>query len=504
MRRLAPLLWVGMAAVVACGSHPPNRLVLHFDASAGGDGGTTDAATDDSGDDGGAVDPTLGGPCVDDAQCDDSIACTYDSCDGSVGRCRNVPDDAQCDDGVFCDGKERCVLRHGCQPGPVETCEDGNECTIDTCVEATKSCSNTPRDEDGDGDPDAHCVPHRDCNDLDPTVSSQHAEVCANGKDDNCNGQVDEQPCVTAPGDGCMTTVPLGGPGTYALSTLGCDKTFTTSCSVSKPQAASDVVSSVVVPPGPNVDLEVWATSSVEVAVAIDASCGQASSELACGSGPGATSVRARARNVAPGTYFVVATTASQTSDVTLAVQFLTPSSPPTNVDCASAIPLAPNTPTTVSIVDPPTRLASACPASTGALTYSLALSAPSDVTLYASTLRGSGTAVLGLRVPHCTDMGDELRCSAGDAPSLYARALAPGTYVVTVAATSPIDVSVQAALSPPTPAPPDQTCSGSPSLGPGGSLAFDLAAHEGDIRDGCATGGPDAAYDLALPSASD
>ena len=145
--------------------------------------------------------PYLGGPCVDDAQCNDGIACTYDSCDKAVGRCLNVPDNTQCQDGVYCDGQEICDPSLGCEPGTVVSCDNGERLRDrDTASRPRSRASYTPRDVDQDGDPDAHCDPRHDCNDLDPDVSSLHAEVCANGIDDNCNGLIDEHPCVTPAG----------------------------------------------------------------------------------------------------------------------------------------------------------------------------------------------------------------------------------------------------------------------------------------------------------------
>src|SRR5262249_43919157 len=148
-----------------------------------------------------------------------------------------------------------------------------------------QSCKYAPRDVDQDTDPDGHCPPGKDCDDLNPNVSSLHDEVCSNGVDDNCNGAVDETPCVVPQGDTCTNAVVAGGPGTYALSTLGAGKGFTTSCSVSVPTSAQNVVAAVTVPPGPKVDLEVWASANTPVAVAVQGSCGDPTTELACGAG---------------------------------------------------------------------------------------------------------------------------------------------------------------------------------------------------------------------------
>jgi Putative metal-binding motif len=492
--------------LAACGSgNPANRLIAPFDAGADApaeaatSGGVTPV--------GDAGSPYLGGPCIDDGQCDDMIACTYDSCDTAVGRCLNVPDDTQCDDGIYCNGREQCVLGHGCEPGPVVTCSQGNACSIAQCVEATKSCLYTPRDVDQDGDPDGHCAGGHDCDDLDPNVSSLHAEVCGNGVDDNCNGMIDETPCVAPQGESCDAPVAISGPGTYALSTVGNSMTLSTSCSVTTPSAAQTVVAAITVPAGAGAggasDLEVWATSGVEVAVALQAVCGQPSTELGCGSGKGATSVRARGYGVSPGVYYAVVTTQSQ-APVELKVVLLPPTPPATNVDCATAVAIAPGTPTTVSIVNPPTQLPTACATPAGELTYALTLTQTQDVRVYASTVQGSGSPVIGLRDPTCVGAADELSCQTSASLPVYWRSLPPGVYIVTVGATAPIDVSLQVVLSAPSQAPADQTCAAPPSIAPNGRVAFDLASHEDAIKDGCQTGGSDAAYDVGLPTASD
>ena len=494
------LLLPALLILTSCSSAPRALLVRPLE-EAGADAADAAEGAPDAGLD---ADPTLGGPCTDDAQCDDHIPCTYDSCDKSLLRCRNVPDDTQCDDGVYCDGKERCVLLHGCEPGPVVTCDDGNPCTINHCVEATKSCAHDPRDVDGDGDPDDHCVPHHDCNDLDPTVASTHSEVCQNHKDDNCNGLVDEQPCVVPQGDTCPNAVAVGAPGTYAVSTVGADRNFATSCSVTQPSGARTLVVAVTVPPGPHVDIDVWATTATgEVALAMDASCGQPSTELACAFAPGATVMRLRARNQAPGTYALVVTTQMESS-VELAIDYLSPTPRATNESCSNAAPITPDTPTTVSIIDPAKDLPSACAATTGELTYALTLGATSDVRVFASILKGSGQPVLGLRDPACAGAADELRCNEGPVPPLFARGLPPGTYVITVAATSPVDESILVKTYPPTTPPADESCASPPAAVENGTLAVDLSNNEAAIQDGCLPGSPSAAFDLPLAVASD
>jgi hypothetical protein len=55
-----------------------------------------------------------------------------------------------------------------------------------------------------------------------------------------------------------------------------------------------------------------------------------------------------------------------------------------------------------------------------------------------------------------------------------------------------------------PTTAPADENCSEPPNLESGVTVDVDLSNHVDDVHDGCGIGMPDAAYALALPSASD
>ncbi len=495
MRVAACLLSASL--LFACGEPAVDLIVKPFDAGLDADAGKTDGSLDD---------PTLGGPCEEDVQCDDQLKCTFDKCDLTLKRCRYSPDDSLCDNGQFCDGKELCVPKLGCRPGGVVTCATGKACDINKCIESTKACEHKPRDVDGDGDPDDLCVPNRDCNDQNPLVASTLAEVCGNKVDDNCNGKVDEAPCVIAKNSTCQDALAIAGPGSYQLSTAAAPKGFTASCSVTQPTAAHDVVAAVTIPNGGPKDLDVWmnAPGGTEVAVAIQGTCGSALSELACGSSAGTTSTHARARNLAPGTYYVIATASKETT-IELAIDFLTPSPKSPNETCANAAAITEGVAIPVQIFDAAKDLASGCTAATGELTYAFTLATPRDVRVFANTTRGAGSPVLGLRSPACTQLTDELRCrQGGGTQPLYARALPPGTYTVTVAATSPIDASVLLTTYPPTVAPPDQTCGTAPPATIDGTLDFNLADHEDAIKDGCFPGAPTAAYAVDLSVASD
>ena len=53
--------------------------------------------------------------------------------------------DEDCDDLLFCNGQETCEFEV-CFPGTPPDCDDGVDCTDDTCNEASDTCVNIPND----------------------------------------------------------------------------------------------------------------------------------------------------------------------------------------------------------------------------------------------------------------------------------------------------------------------------------------------------------------------
>ncbi len=510
---LAPVVAAAVTLGSGCGNTgAPNPFGTDAgaDAAADGSGGAGGALPGDAGPD---VDPTLGGPCLDDGQCNDNIDCTFDSCDQSLGRCRNVPDDSKCQDGVYCNGLELCEPRHGCISGAPITCNDNNECTVDSCVESTQSCLHAPRDADGDGDPDGHCPGGHDCDDNDPTVSSLLPEVCANGKDDNCNGLIDEMPCVSPQHSTCLDPLAINTSGTYAMDTTGAPFTYPTSCGLGSAMPGTrQVVAAVVLPAGAPVDVEVTATTTgVPVSVAIAGQCGDPSSELACGAAfpetGGGEIARARARalgSASQSTAYPVYVATSPGTAVTLDVQILPPEPLPTNLTCGTAAPITPGVPVTAEILGTTQNLGSACATQLGELVYAFTLAAPADVDVYASSSDGTGAPVISLRDTGCALPGDEITCQSASPAHVHRQALAAGTYFVAISATAPTSFDLSIEVSAPTAPAPDQSCTGAPVLVPNQTIPVALSTHEDATNLGCLAGGVDAAYELDLAVASD
>lgn len=177
--------------------------------------------------------------CVNDAGCDDGIACTVNQCVG--GECIFTPDDAACDNPAFCDGAETCDVILGCVPGSgpcvpplfcdeaanlcVEClkdghCGDGVGCTVDACVNG--SCTFVTQNaacDDGlfcngvetcDGVLDCRsgtppCVPPLQCDEtLDACVECLGDQECEDGNlctDDHCINGFCTYPNNSAPCD---------------------------------------------------------------------------------------------------------------------------------------------------------------------------------------------------------------------------------------------------------------------------------------------------------------
>jgi len=114
-------------------------------------------------------------------------------------------------DGPACTTDEECAPSGAtfcsvarCAGGRCETtprdCADDSECTIDSCSDAMSRCVRRPRDLDRDGYGDATCGGD-DCDDSDPDINPEAVELCADRRDNDCNGRTDcsDAVCRAAP-----------------------------------------------------------------------------------------------------------------------------------------------------------------------------------------------------------------------------------------------------------------------------------------------------------------
>ena len=167
------------------------------DSDADGTADCIDNDDDNDGDPDGTdcqpLDPTVGNTVTEkcngkDDDCDTLVDDGFPDSDGDGTKdCLDNDDD---NDG-HPDGDDCAPLDATIYPGAMESCNgtdddcDGlvDEAYDDWDSDGLADCIDT--DDDGDGDPDA-----TDCAPLDPTVGNTIAELC-NGKDDDCDGAVD-------------------------------------------------------------------------------------------------------------------------------------------------------------------------------------------------------------------------------------------------------------------------------------------------------------------------
>jgi len=255
--------------------------------------------------------------------CDDRVDCTVDRCDESARACVSVPNVGLCAArgpcvaaacsvaqgcvytpipsfcNSFCVMGATCNVTTGqCQGGGVpRDCSDSNACTTDRCDPVAQRCISAPVDADNDGVPAREvggmaCTMGRDCNDGDPRVNPDAAEVC-NGVDDNCNGETDEDGVCGVPGDTCAGAVPLVLSGdrreaTLAGSTRGATNTATSSCGGGGPE----VFIAVTAPSNENLVLEALPNGGGNPVLSVRAGCGQ--NEVVCNDNATRSSTAAR------------------------------------------------------------------------------------------------------------------------------------------------------------------------------------------------------------------
>jgi hypothetical protein len=511
-------LGLALAAVpLACGSDSVKSPFGPGAGGAGGEGGQGNGGLQLSVDAGDEVDPTLGGPCEDDGQCDDRVGCTVDHCDLELGRCRHVPDDAVCSDGIYCDGAERCDIRDDCVEGDVVACSDNTTCTIDVCVEETQSCRHDPRDGDGDGDPTRNCG-GQDCDDAEPRVSSLATEVCGNGRDDNCDGAIDEDGCAAPEHDGCKTALSITQSGYYDLDLTATALDYPTTCATQK-AGYRDAVLEISVPSGGPFDVDVTAKlDSGHVSLATADACGVAASSSCERSfaTPSAGSVsRLLLRGLSKGTVPVyLAADVEATAQVQVELRAAEPM--PGEL-CEDAPMLEAGGPAVLLrlpgyAADETTACEPPRPESekdsrdrvgviTGDAFVSFKLEQASDVTLIAESEGDFSLPVIGLLEGDCRT---ERTCRHSQPGRLFERDLGPGTYYVLVAATAPDDVTIRLETSPVSPAPPGEGCDDPQPLDNGVEQLLELAAHEDAVHPQCLVGAPDATFEFDLAGTRD
>lgn len=472
--RWAPLAALLVVASVGCGDDDGGT------DSGVEDGGATDAGPEDA-------DPRPDGArsCTADPECDDGVHCTRDFCDPR-GFCRNQTDPAVCDDGVFCNGVEQCDPLHDCRPGPRQTCNDDDVCTIDVCDEEEKLCRHEPRDLDEDGEADWHCADGTDCDDRDPRRGALFSEICADFLDNDCDGDTDEPECGRPMHDTCDDPLDVSAGGLFTIAMDGASPDYTLGCDSTR----KDVVARLTLAAPRSVRISAEGPSVT--AVALRTTCGDRLTETECGSGfPG----EIRTRELAAGTYFVIVSSAG-IGEVDLLVELGDPVPAATNESCASPIDVSAGGRFEGTFVDATDDHPTGCGFGAAAdLVYSFTLAAPRDVTIAALAPDGE-TLDFSVRTA-CADMASELRCVRGSPARARLRSLPAGTYYLIVQGPSyrEVDFTLDVAFSDPTAPPMGESCAVPIPLALGVEQTGTLADKEDDVNISCGYYYRDAVY---------
>jgi hypothetical protein len=461
--------------------------------------------------------------CLRAAQCDDGIECTEDSCNN--GRCENIPNSGLCDDHIYCNGLESCDARRGCIMGTVVNCTDNEVCTSDRCDERSQTCIHSPLDRDGDGDPDDHCRDRMcpesgmgrdagrddagmlvcwvgaDCDDSNPRVASTLPEICDDRIDNNCNGFIDAaEPggCRRPAHDRCDDPLDVSRGGTFTLDLSAAPADYTLSCARG---LGRDVVARFRLNAPMDVRIVAQADGAV-AAVGLQTVCGSAApmDTLDCNQGFPA---RIRQHSLPRGDYFIIVQTSVRGS-VNLDVQLSAPTPAATNDLCANAIniPEAMGGTFRSDLVGVGNETLTRCGGGARDAFYRLELSSPKNVTLQ---LAGARTDNLMLSlIDRCAVSPMTLKCDTGSNIAFTSYSLPAGVYYVVVESFDPVDYTLTARISDPTPPPAGDTCANPIELRPGVAANVSTGTLENDYAPSCFNSGRDAVFRFTLAERQD
>ncbi|MCH8149497.1 MAG: hypothetical protein IH987_16190, partial [Planctomycetes bacterium] len=116
--------------------------------------------------------------CAVDADCDDGNECTDDTCDSGICTNTNEPGGTTCDDGQFCTTGETCNAGV-CGGGSATDCSGaGDQCNTGVCNETTDACEAQPANEGLACDDGLFCTTGETCT----------TGVCGGGSATDCSG----------------------------------------------------------------------------------------------------------------------------------------------------------------------------------------------------------------------------------------------------------------------------------------------------------------------------
>lgn len=162
--------------------------------------------------------------CDTNAECNDGNQCTTDTCLADGSACTNVQHSGPCSDGNACTVGDACVAGI-CVPGPAPDCNDNEDCTIDACVPA-QGCVNylivipIPCDDGNSCTTNDTCQigvcrgTAPNCDDGNPCTD----DICSDG---GCTHVNNSRPC--SDGDACTGGDVCSGGSCHGGGPLSCD-----------------------------------------------------------------------------------------------------------------------------------------------------------------------------------------------------------------------------------------------------------------------------------------
>lgn len=461
--------------------------------------------TPDAGIDGGDRDVPIelfdaGPPCETDAECNDGVPCTLDSCDTGRSVCRHVLDNAMCDDGNFCNGDEACDGLRGCVEGPRRSCDDGDVCTVNACDEEARVCASAPRDLDHDGDADFFCTGGGDCDDRNPQRSSLAPEICADSLDNDCDGSVDEPDCGAPEHDTCDDALDVSAGGAFVLDTRGAVADYGLACAFDN---RGDLALRLTIPAGggPRGVRITADADAFSVALSLRTACVDGASEIECAN---SFPSEIRVRSLDEGTYYILVAGVFGAGEIFVNVELTDPLPPPPNETCASPIDVSAGGTFTGSFVDVADDTTAGCSfGSSPDLFYSLHLDASADVRITAS----SPDADVSWSIREsCAVPASDLRCSYGSPAAGTLHQLDAGDYFIVLEGPSytEVDFTLNVEILPASPALPGDTCATPIPLVPGVTYSGSLAGMEHDYEVSCGFHYREAVHVFTLDRAQD
>lgn len=438
--------------------------------------------------------------CEVDTDCDDGVACTRDICD-ERRLCQQILDRAFCDDGQFCNGLELCDPVRGCRPGPLETCNDFDVCTIDSCVEEDKLCRHDPRDFDEDGEADWFCEGGTDCDDADPRRGSTVNEICDDEEDNDCDEIVDEDDCGAPMHDVCEDALDVSAGGFFELTSSGAVADYSLGCA---PAGRKDLVLTFTTTEARALTVRAEnrnrSGNPAITYMALRTVCDDRDTEMQCA---GSFPAQIRIASLEPGTYFILIGAVDGTVDVEVSLDDPTP--PPTNESCDMPMDVSAGGTFAGSFVDVADDVTTSCGGTNAPdLTYEFTLTEERDVVF--SALSATGDSVSVALSDECGSEEDELRCLRGSPASGRAHQLAPGTYYLVVegSASREVDFTLDVAFEDPTPPPAGDVCANAIDLTVGTPFTGTLADKQDDLATDCGFFFRDAVHEFTIGSTSD